>query len=207
MGDDGPGAARALVPLVGLATAAVALAAELSGPLWTRPFGEVEYGSALRLAVWLSVAVALRTAAQELLRAERRAGRFVAVSLVASVGGQAVGLVLVWSGHGAAGYLAGLGIGNLVAAAGGLAGAMGAPRLRPTLGLLGWAAAFSLPIAGHRVASALLDGGDRFLIERLSGLGEVGEYHVGGDSRRGHDQRGRRSEPGLDADRLRRRGG
>ena len=107
---------------------------------------EVEYGPALRVAVWLSVAGALRAAAQELLRAERRAGRFVAVALVASVGGQVVGLALVAAGLGAAGYLAGLGIGNLVAAA---AGGWSARS-----GCRGWTPLLALVALGGRLRRA-----------------------------------------------------
>jgi O-antigen/teichoic acid export membrane protein len=174
----GPARAAALIPAAGLVAVCVATVAELTGPLWSGVFADVDYGGALRVAVWSSVPLALLGAAQSHLRAAERAGMFVTTAMLAAPAAQLAGvLVLVLADSDATGYFAGVAALQAVAALVALGSIAEARRLGSLVDFRR-SLAVGLPTIVHSLALYALAAGDRGVIERLEGLDAVGRFQV-----------------------------
>jgi O-antigen/teichoic acid export membrane protein len=174
----GPARAGALIPATALVAAAVALAAELTGPSWSNVFSDADYGGTLRIAVWSSIPLALLAAVQAHLRAADRAGIFVLTAMLAAPVAQVAGIaILAVTDSGATGYFAGLASMQAVAALVGL-GAVAEARTRAYRDDVRQALALGAPTVVHSLALYALAAGDRGVIERLEGLAAVGRYQV-----------------------------
>lgn len=172
--------AKGIVLTVLVLAAPTAGIAHLTGPMWSSMFNDLEYGTAAQLAVLTAVPLAVLAAAQSVFQAQRRAARFVATTLLATAGGQALGLALVFADadRSPSRYLAGNLIASSLAAmlAVGFTGlSTGALRDRRPLRT---AFAIGLPTVPHLLGLYLLAAGDRVVIERLRGLDDVGRYQV-----------------------------
>ena len=180
--DDGGGlsAARSLMAASVAVSFVMALAIDVTGPMWARAlFSGLHYGGALRVAVWATVPMSLVLASQALLRATERAGRFVVVTAVSTAGAQLIGLATaVWVKSTAAAYMTGLAAGLVVAGLVGLC-FTGADlsRVRDRR-LLRNAFHIGIPTVPHAMAVYIVGVGDRVLVQRFDGLGPVARYHV-----------------------------
>jgi O-antigen/teichoic acid export membrane protein len=177
--DGGMEKARRLATTAVLGAILVALCAELTGPVWSQVFGGVDYGTPLRLAVWGTVPLAALGAAQGILRAEGRPIPYVGATVVATLGGQLLGLLaLVVAEDTPTAYLAGVVVGSCAGATWALHRAQVHPLriadLRTTRRGLGVA----LPTVPHSMSLFLLFAVDRIMVERYDGLTEVARYQV-----------------------------
>jgi O-antigen/teichoic acid export membrane protein len=176
-GPDGPRDARRLMLALAAIAVVLSLILDLTGPLWAPLFG-FSYGAVLQLAVWGGAVGAVNFGAQMVLRAQERAWTFLGVSMLGTVGGQAVGLALTAALHSATGYIAGVVAGAAVAAIAGLvrisAFRAGLPRLREVRTSL----ALGLPIVPHGLAIYVLASADRIVIAAILGLAATGRYQV-----------------------------
>lgn len=179
--EGGPPAGRSLIALTAACALAVGLLAYLTGPLWSDLFADVPWGSVLKLAVVASVPAAILLSAQVALQAEARVGPFLVSAACATLGAQALGLVLAGAG-GAGAYMGGIAIGyTLAAAAAWLASGVELAPLRPSSGgraLIRRAFALALPTIPHGLALYLLSAADRIIVERIEGLPATGAYYV-----------------------------
>ena len=177
--DAGPERARGLVSTTFALATAVALLLEITGPLWSEIFDGVEYGAALRIAVWGSVFAAVTVAVQGIMLSDDRPAEFLTTAILSTAVGQALGLVFVavldW---GAAGYLGGLAIGFGLAALYGVWRTGLSTRGLKDRPLVTSALAVGLPTVPHSLSLYLLAAGDRVVIERIEGLDAVGRYQV-----------------------------
>jgi O-antigen/teichoic acid export membrane protein len=176
-GAEGPRQARRLIAAASCTALLLSLVAELSGPLWAPVFG-LSYGGVLRVAVWGGAAGAAMLGTQSLLRVSERVWTFLAVAVVATVGGQALGITLAALLHSATAYMAGIAGGTAAAAVTGLiatgclgSGVAGPAEVRTGLAL-------GLPIVPHSVAVSLLASADRIIIVGILGLAAAGRYQV-----------------------------
>ena len=166
--------------MVSTAVAALCVAgvAELTGPWWSQVFATLDYDTPLRLAVWTTVPVAVVASCQALLRAKDAAGRFVVVTILATLGAQGAGLVglLVADGEPSV-YLGGMLIGVCLAA---LAGVLLAEAIVLPAGIvvLRRALAIGLPTVPHSLAALALVAADRVVVENELGLAEAGRYQL-----------------------------
>ncbi|MET0739424.1 MAG: oligosaccharide flippase family protein [Acidimicrobiales bacterium] len=178
-GGDGPARARRLVGVVVLVSLLVVGVTELTGPLWSRGFAEIPYGLDLRLAIWSALPLAVLGAAQSMLRSMGRPVAYVCATLTATVGGHALGaLLVVATDGGATAYLSGVLIG---ATAGALAGLAQGGIARPTKAdqaMVRRALRVGLPLIPHVVAIFALLAADRLVIEQILGLRAAGRYQV-----------------------------
>ncbi|MBT8208664.1 MAG: oligosaccharide flippase family protein [Acidimicrobiia bacterium] len=177
--EDGRGRARALLTTVVAFSIVGAALAEVTGPLWSSMFADLQYGSALRIANWSAVPVVAGLGVLAMLRAEDRAGWFVTVALISTVASQLAGLgALALFDRTAEWYLGGLTVGYAAAALVGLA------LYRPTLRglsdrtLIRQALVYGSPTVLHALALHVITGGDRVVLERLDSLEAVARYHV-----------------------------
>jgi O-antigen/teichoic acid export membrane protein len=176
--EDGPQQAQQLVAGVVVLALVAALVADLTGSLWS-PIFSLHYSGVLRLAVWAAAAAAVLLAVQSLLRASDRAWAFLVVAVIATVGGQGVGVALLVLGGGSpASYMAGLTIGTGAAALVGLVLTGSARRGLPGRAQMRTALALGLPLIPHSLAVFLLVSADRVAIGRILGLDAVGRYQV-----------------------------
>lgn len=180
--DDGPSGSRALIAVTLLAAVGLALLAEVTGPLWSGIFENLDYGDVLRLAVIASVPTAVLISAQTVLRSADRAGIFVISAAIGTAGAQGLGVLGATGGGGPAGYMAGVTIGLTAAVAAAWAGAgIELTALRRSAGggaLLRRAAVVGLPTIPHGLALYLLSAADRVVVERLEGLASAGAYYA-----------------------------
>jgi O-antigen/teichoic acid export membrane protein len=176
-GIEGPRRARRLIAAASCSGLLLSLLAELTGPLWAPLFG-LNYGGSLRVAVWGGAAGAMLLGTQSLLRVSERVWTYLAIAVVASVGGQTLGVVLAAVLHSATAYMAGIAAGTACAAATGLiatgclrSGVAGPADVRAGLTL-------GLPIVPHSLAVSMLASADRILIVAILGLASAGRYQV-----------------------------
>lgn len=158
--------------LVALALAALAWA---TGPIWSGIFDDVPWGGALKAAVVLALAQAAQSSALGILRAARRVGAFALV-VVAQVGVGGVAAIALAQRDGAAGLVAGLALGSVVAA--GLGLILTYERAAWSRSALRGGLALSLPFVAHMLAMWVMSLSDRVLIERFLGLEDVASYHL-----------------------------
>jgi O-antigen/teichoic acid export membrane protein len=177
-GHEGSVGSRSLVALSAGAAIVVAGFADVSGPVWSQLFSGLSYDSTLRIATWSVVPLAVVLSCQAVLRAEDRAGAFIAVGGVAAIGAQLLALIaLMTIEANPVYYLAGLGLGTLLASFVGVAAV--SPLIpRSPIRLLRAALRYGVPTIPHGLALFLLAAGDRIVIERLLGLADVGRYQV-----------------------------
>ncbi len=176
----GLSAARSLMAMSVSVSFVMALAIDLTGPLWARAlFSGLPYGGALRIAVWATVPMSLVLASQALLRATERAGRFVVVTAISTGGGQLLGLsVALWIHATAATYFTGLAAGLVVAGVVGVCfTGVDLSRLNDRR-LLRAAFHVGIPTVPHAMAVYIVGVGDRVLVQRFEGLGPVARYQV-----------------------------
>jgi O-antigen/teichoic acid export membrane protein len=176
-GADGPRLAKRLIAAESCGALVLALFVDIAGPAWAPLFG-LSYGGLLRLAVWGGAAGAILLGTQSLLRVEERVWTFMAIALIATVGGQALALTLCALLHTASAYVAGVAAGTATAAVAGLiasggagSGVAGADELRSGFAL-------GLPIVPHSFAVSMLASADRILIVAILGLTAAGRYQV-----------------------------
>jgi O-antigen/teichoic acid export membrane protein len=176
--EDGPRHARQLVTATVLLAIVAAALADWTGPLWS-PIFNLQYSGVLRLAVWSAAGAAVLLAVQSLLRASDRPWSFLLIALLASVGGQGLGVaLLVWGDGSPASYMAGLTIGTGSAALLGLIITGSVRTAPPNRAQARRALALGLPLVPHSLATFLLVSADRVAIGRILGLGAVGRYQV-----------------------------
>ena len=171
--------ARALV------FSAVVLAAVVTGILWlTQRWWATALGFApssqlvAATIVWTLPAAAVMVLLAQLLSSDRLRD-YSWVSLVAAVGGQVVGVALVFAVEPSARtYAWGLVAADTVAAA--IGWYLVRPSWRRSLSwpLLGPTLAFSLPLMLGSLSTFVLNAGDRIILQRLLGPAEVGRYQV-----------------------------
>lgn len=179
----GEGAARLLVLVTAAFATLIALLADLTGPRWSQAvFTTIDYGPAMRFAVWSAVPFAVLLSAQALLRSADLATRFVVITILGTIGAQSAGLVAVWLYEPeASAFMAGY-LGVLSVA--GLAGVLLSHSVRryrgdvPPRDVLRRGLALGVPTVPHALAMYLLVAGDRVIIERIEGLDSVARYQV-----------------------------
>jgi O-antigen/teichoic acid export membrane protein len=176
-GAGGPRRAKRLIVAASCSAVTVSLVADLTGGLWA-PLLHLSYGGVLRLAVWGGAAGAILLATQSLLRVSERVWTFLVVAVVATVGGQLLGVTLTAVFHTATAYMAGIAAGAALAAVTGLAvsgclqaGIASRHEVRAGIGL-------GLPIVPHSLAVSMLASADRILIAGILGLAAAGRYQV-----------------------------
>lgn len=174
-----PASSRSLFTLAIITSLAVAAAVRLLGSLWTPLVGSVPT-VALDIAIWASVAVAVRNAAVGYLRSVSRPRPVLALSVLSTAGAQVFALLglAVAPQAGAVAYLTGFLVGLVVAAALGAIWVRPGSPLSPSAGLLRWTVRFAPPTVPHQAALVFLWFGDRLLIERLLSLAAVGRYQI-----------------------------
>jgi O-antigen/teichoic acid export membrane protein len=171
--------ARRLVGASFVVAIGVVLVAELTGPLWSRGFGELNYGVELRFAVWTAVPLAVLAGSQALLRAQGRPVAYVVATVAATAGGHGLGaLAIAVSDGGAGAYLGGLLAGSVAGALVALvAGGVGVPTLADR-DLIARSVRLGLALVPHALAMYAVLAVDRLVIEGTLGLEAAGRYQV-----------------------------
>jgi O-antigen/teichoic acid export membrane protein len=137
-----------------------------------------DYRLALLFGTALGLPTAVMASCRSLLRAQERPAAFVAVSLISTVGAQALAVVGVIIRPVPATYLIGVMVAMVVATVAGLA-MTGTIRVRPAAGkVLRAALDYGLPTVPFTVSIFALGFADRFLIAAMDGAGAVGKYQV-----------------------------
>lgn len=169
----------------GLITVAISIALlvtvilGLSAPLWRSALGFGSYPDLLFAVLMWTVPAAAVQVMLSLLLAEDRFRPFAILSAMSAVGGQTIGLVLLFTVHKDAATYAWGGVGSQF-----LAMLVGVALTRPSLrGLFNWsviarALKLGFPLALAGIASFLLSAGDRIIIQVLLGPEETGRYQV-----------------------------
>jgi glycosyltransferase involved in cell wall biosynthesis/O-antigen/teichoic acid export membrane protein len=151
----------------------------LTSPLWQASLGfSHNEGLVLAVSVWAMPAAGVQLTLA-LLLAEDRLRPFAIVSVIAAVGGQVVGvLLLVLVENSPVIYVWGC-VGSQTVAM-----LLGIIAVRPALrGLINWpvtwrAIRLGVPLALGGLAYFVLNAGDRIVIQRMLGVEEVGRYQV-----------------------------
>ena len=147
-----------------------------TGPFWAPMlFGDIGWAPSIMISILYALALAIQTVTQGVLRAARRPFPFLSISALQSVIGACAGLFLA-SVYGAAGYLAGIGIGSAAGAVVGLVLTARKPLWNRKILIAGLA--LSLPFLVHWLATWALNLSDRILIERILGTEAVGRYYI-----------------------------
>jgi O-antigen/teichoic acid export membrane protein len=173
-------AARGLVTVGIVISFVVTLAVVLTAPLWREALGFGAFHSMLLAVLLWTAPTAAVQVIQALLLTEDRFRPFAVVGTIAAVGGQIVGLVLLFTVHKNAAIYAWGGVGAQFAAM-----IVGIFFVRPTLrGLFNWpvikrAITLGIPLAFAGLAWILLSAADRVIIQVIKGPQEVARYQVG----------------------------
>lgn len=172
--------ARRLVIGSVLPAVAVVFFAEITSPAWIAALGSVHEPLALRLGVLATVPTASVAACGAYLRCMDRAGAFVTVTLVSSVGGTLLGIagVAVDRAQGATSYTLGMLIGMTLAAVVGMKLISRQALHPPRWPELRAALRVGAPLIPQGIAWLVLALGDRAVIQALSGSRAVGRYQV-----------------------------
>ncbi len=178
-GPDGPSEARTLLPWTILLAAAIVLAIDLLGPIWSSLVFSTGYATAIRIAVWAALPMATLSAVQALLQSSGRAAHYAAITIAGTVGAQAVGLAAVlFLGATADNYLMGVIAGSALAAAMAVVSIrLPVFRLRRRH-LLFIALRRGIPSIPHDIGQYLIFAGDRVVLGHISGLAAVARYQV-----------------------------
>jgi O-antigen/teichoic acid export membrane protein len=176
---DGEDAARRLVLLAaGMAAAATSLA-YLSGPLWSHALGFGRFDGAPRWAVLWAGAIALTGASLAVLMSQQRAGPFCVVTVLQSLGAQALAVAFVLGLHRTASmFVLGLLVGQCGAAI--VALVYAPPRWvnRSDLDVARAALADCIPLAPQAISAVILGVSDRLIVQAKLGPVAVGRYQV-----------------------------
>lgn len=168
------------VALAAMAVALVVSAALASTARWWAPSLGFAVPSSLLTAaiVWTVPAVAIMVLLALLLGADRLRA-YAIVSLVAALGGQALGIVLlVVHGPTAASYAWGVVAADVAAALAGLVLTRSAWFRVPSPAAVRAGFALGLPLLIGSLSTFVLNAGDRIVIQRMAGAAEVGRYQV-----------------------------
>ena len=177
--EDGPERARALVAVTVGTSVAVAVVAEVTGAAWSPGLLDLEYSTALRVAVWSSVPFAILITAQAVLKASDQARDFLATAAVGTAGAQVLGVAfLALVERSPAAYLGGMASGVTLAAVVALKAAGVSTRPLREAAFLRSSFRVSLPTVSHGLALYLVWAGDRAVVNRIEGSGAAGRYHV-----------------------------
>lgn len=177
--DDDAARARGLLAVSLVFAAVVALVAGVAGPLWSRQVGFPGFTTLLLMTVlWVGPGAAVQ-AALSLLSTEDRLRAFTAVSLLSTLGGPFLGLALLLTVRVDEALYA---FGGVVSQGLALALALlfARPRWRGLLdvGTIRRAMAVGLPLAFSQLSVFVLNTGDRVIVQRDLGTGEVGRYQI-----------------------------
>lgn len=165
----------ALLRVQVLIAAALAGVTFATGPIWAGVFEDFGWNGALQAAVIYGFAISVQTTTQGILRAARRPVSFVLASLVQAGVGAGLGIALAIE-HDAAGYIAGLTIGSLLAALIAAGVSYRAPAWdRETIS---GGIRLGLPAMVHSLANWGLDLAMRLMVAGYLGLAAVGRYQV-----------------------------
>lgn len=177
--DEDGAKARGLLAVSLVFAALVALVAGLTGPLWAPQAGFPGFTTLLVMTVlWVGPGAAVQ-AALSLLSTEDRLKAFTAVSLVSTLGGPFLGLAFLLSIRvDEALYAFGGVVSQAVAL--GLALVFARPRLRGLVDIdtIRRAMSIGLPLAFSQLSVFVLNTGDRVVVQRDLGQGEVGRYQI-----------------------------
>jgi O-antigen/teichoic acid export membrane protein len=177
--EDGPLRARALVTVGALFSVLTTAVVFVTGPLWASAIGFDGLSSLVVAAVLWTAPGAIALMAMALLSTEDRLWSYAWVSALSTVGGQVVGIALLFGvGRTAATYAWG-GVASQVAAM--LLGlALVRPRLRGAFDreLVRRAVVLGVPLTAGALSLFLLNAGDRIIIQSQLGPVEVGRYQV-----------------------------
>ena len=152
----------------------ISLGLDATGDSWIVVIGLSEYSDAIRLAVWCIPFMVAARAAQAVFRARGRAGQFVTVAGILSLGANAVGLGMAAGEPSPDTYMLGFLFGCVIAAV--VAIALLGARPVADRSLTRTALAVGLPTVAHGLALYALSAGDRVVIQALLGSSAVGRY-------------------------------
>jgi O-antigen/teichoic acid export membrane protein len=175
--DEGPDHARSLAVTCIPVAVLVGIVFDATGPLWAGALS-LHYDAALRLAVWTGCAGGVLLGAQALLRAADRAWVFLGITAIASAGAQGIGLGLTIAYRTPAAYVAGLGVGTIVAAVLALHLARALRRTPSSLREIRAALGIGLPMLPYNLAVYSLAASDRLVVAALLGLPAAARYQV-----------------------------
>ena len=171
--------ARRLVAATVVVAGMAALAIHLLGPMWSPRLLELPYDRVLAVAILCVVPGAGLAGVLAILQAGSRPRAFATCALSSAVGGQLIGVALVFSaGLGAVGYLAGMVVGNVVGAAIGLRLTRVSLLRLPGIPAVWSSVQQAGPTVLHSAAFIVLASADRLLVERFLGLEDAGRYHA-----------------------------
>jgi O-antigen/teichoic acid export membrane protein len=169
---DGPDRSRTLILWTILGALAIVLLIDVLGPLWGDLFFGLGYATPIRVAVWTAVPIAVLSTVQAFLQVSRRARLYAGLTVLATAGGQCLGLVFVHVlDRSASAYLFGAALAGIIYT--GL-NARGFRDWRP----LASAVRKGLPTMSHDLSQYLISAGDRLVLVRLLGLSAVGRYQI-----------------------------
>ncbi|RZT83366.1 O-antigen/teichoic acid export membrane protein [Pseudonocardia sediminis] len=175
----GADGARALVLRGSAISTALLVIAMLAGPLWGEPVLGTPWRAGLAFAVIAAAGFGTMLNAQSFLRVLDRPVPFVALSTVATLGGPAIGLLLVlFRGSDANDYLFGLMAGYLLAGIGGIALSLRGGRPRGEPGDFSHALKVGLPAVPHLVALFLAQGALVLVAARYLGTAAGGRLQI-----------------------------
>lgn len=175
----GADGARALVLRGSAITSLLLVAAMLTGPWWGEPVLGTPWRAGLAFTVIAAAGFGTMLNAQSFLRVLDKPVPFVALSTLATLGGPAIGLVLVLlRGTDADDYLFGLMIGYLLAGLGGIALALRGGRPHGERGDFAHALKVGLPAVPHLVALFLAQGALVLVAARYLGIAAGGRLQI-----------------------------
>lgn len=165
--------------LTSIGTAAfAALAIAATSVLWINVFDSVTLGTAIWLAIAVTLPRSITASALGHLRATHAVGRFLSISIANTVGAQIVGIAIAGAfDRTASNFIAGYLFGSVVAA-GWAWVAVSSPTQILRGSELRRVLRYTLPSVAHALATLVLSAGDRIVIETVLGVAEVGRYQV-----------------------------
>lgn len=175
----GPDGSRALVLRGSALSSLLLVAAMAAGPLWGEPVLGTPWRAGLAFSVIAAAGFGTMLNAQSFLRVLDRPVPFVVLSSLATLGGPAIGLLLVlFRGADANDYLFGLMAGYLLAGLGGIALCLRGGRPRGERGDFVHALKVGLPAVPHLVALFLAQGALVLVAARYLGIAEGGRLQI-----------------------------
>lgn len=171
--------ARALVLKGDGLAVAILVLATATGPLWAPVVLNVSWRPAPAFALAAAAGFAMMVNAQAFLRVIDSPLRFVSLTVIATLGGPVVGLVLLQSvGGDADTYLAGLLIGYATAGAAGVVMVLSNGRARAEQGDLRRALRLGVPTVPHHLALFLANGALVLIAGQVFGAAAGGRMHL-----------------------------
>lgn len=171
--------ARVLAAFALLVATVVTAALWVTRQWWAGPIGFAGSSPLVTATIWWTLPSSAVMVFMGLLLGSDRLRAYSLVSVLAAVGGQALGVALVLSVHPSPViYAWGLVIADVLAAV--LGWVLTRPSFRRSLSwpLIRPALAFSVPLMLGSLSTFVLNAGDRIIIQRLLGAAEVGRYQI-----------------------------